>query len=445
MYNDEKTYTVLEASSSLTIEPDFEDTVRLVGLVNGKMVKNGNTLNMTISYLNMTDPDNMPELDAKELSVAKAIDKMFKTDGNKEFSGYYYQSGTELKKTINTVRDQIQAVRNQSLPLSGAVANNVYSHLFQIRSQREVVPALRNQTPQYRYRGHYYRGRSGGDDVSTAKIWAQALGGHARFGASDKTNRGTMKSDTVGGQFGFDWQSSDDFLIGLTAGFAHTRSTQDSDRMIVQDYRAGVYAGTRAGRVNMDAVVLGGVQRYEGRRRTDIEGLSAVSKSSYNGYTVEGGVNLSVETGRMPRRDHTFGIRPYVSANVAYTHQDAYKEKGDTAAINLAVSDANDTSVSVQPGLQFSYMWADAVLTLDAGWQRLLTGGNPTTKAYFISDAARTSFESLADDADKDYLSVSVGLESNLSRRTRLKLWADQKRSKNNVISTLSAALQYAF
>ena len=234
-------------------------------------------------------------------------------------------------------------------------------------------------------------------------------------------------------------------MIGLTAGFAHTRSTQDSDRMIVQDYRAGVYAGTRAGRVNMDAVVLGGVQRYEGRRRTDIEGLSAVSKSSYNGYTVEGGVNLSVETGRMPRRDHTFGIRPYVSANVAYTHQDAYKEKGDTAAINLAVSDANDTSVSVQPGLQFSYMWADAVLTLDAGWQRLLTGGNPTTKAYFISDAARTSFESLADDADKDYLSVSVGLESNLSRRTRLKLWADQKRSKNNVISTLSAALQYAF
>lgn len=445
VYNDEKTYTVLEASSSLTIEPDFEDTVRLIGLVNGKMVKNGNTLNMTISYLNMNDPDNMPELDAKELSVAKAIDKMFKTDGNKEFSGYYYQSGTELKKTINTVRDQIQAVRNQSLPLSGAVANNVYSHLFQIRSQREVVPALRNQTPQYRYRGHYYRGRSGGDDVSTAKIWAQALGGHARFGASDKTNRGTMKSDTVGGQFGFDWQSSDDFLIGLTAGFAHTRSTQDSDRMIVQDYRAGVYAGTRAGRVNMDAVVLGGVQRYEGRRRTDIEGLSAVSKSSYNGYTVEGGVNLSVETGRMPRRDHTFGIRPYVSANVAYTHQDAYKEKGDTAAINLAVSDANDTSVSVQPGLQFSYMWADAVLTLDAGWQRLLTGGNPTTKAYFISDAARTSFESLADDADKDYLSVSVGLESNLSRRTRLKLWADQKRSKNNVISTLSAALQYAF
>lgn len=445
VYNDEKTYTVLEASSSLTIEPDFEDTVRLIGLVNGKMVKNGNTLNMTISYLNMNDPDNMPELDAKELAVAKAIDRMFKTEGNKEFGGYYYQAGTDLKKQINSLRDQIQAVRNQSLPLSGAVANNVYSHLFQIRSQREVVPALRNQTPQYQYRGHYYRGRSGGDDVSTAKIWAQALGGHARFGASDKTNRGTMKSDTVGGQFGFDWQSSDDFLIGLTAGFAHTRSTQDSDRMIVQDYRAGVYAGTRAGRVNMDAVVLGGVQRYEGRRRTDIEGLSAVSKSSYNGYTVEGGVNLSVETGRMPRRDHTFGIRPYVSANVAYTHQDAYKEKGDTAAINLAVSDANDTSVSVQPGLQFSYMWADAVLTLDAGWQRLLTGGNPTTKAYFISDAARTSFESLADDADKDYLSVSVGLESNLSRRTRLKLWADQKRSKNNVISTLSAALQYAF
>ncbi len=445
MYNDEKTYTVLEASSSLTVGSGFKDSIRLIGLVDGKMVKSGNSLNMTVTYLNMSDPANMPELDAKELSVAKAIDKMFKTDGNKEFRGYYYQSGTELKKTINTVRDQIQAVRNQSLPLSGTVANNVYSHLFQIRSQREVIPALRNQTPQFRYRGRYYRGRSGGDDVSTAKIWAQALGGHARFGVSGKTSRSTQKSDTVGGQFGFDWQSSDDFLLGLTAGFAHTRSAQDGDRMIVQDYRAGVYAGTRFGRVNVDAVVLGGVQRYEGRRKTDITGLSAISKSSYNGYTVEGGINAGYTLGLLPRRDHSFGLRPYVGANVAYTHQDAYKEKGEVSAINLSVSDANDTSVSIQPGVQLSYIWADAVLTLDAGWQRLLTGGNPTTTAYFINDASRTSFESLAEDADKDYLSLSVGLESNLSRRTRLKLWADQKRSDNNVISTLSAAVQYAF
>ena len=310
---------------------------------------------------------------------------------------------------------------------------------------REVIPALRNQTPQFRYRGRYYRGRSGGDDVSTAKIWAQALGGHARFGVSGKTSRSTQKSDTVGGQFGFDWQSSDDFLLGLTAGFAHTRSAQDGDRMIVQDYRAGVYAGTRFGRVNVDAVVLGGVQRYEGRRKTDITGLSAISKSSYNGYTVEGGINAGYTLGLLPRRDHSFGLRPYVGANVAYTHQDAYKEKGEVSAINLSVSDANDTSVSIQPGVQLSYIWADAVLTLDAGWQRLLTGGNPTTTAYFINDASRTSFESLTEDADKDYLSLSVGLESNLSRRTRLKLWADQKRSDNNVISTLSAAVQYAF
>ncbi len=444
-YNDEQTYTVLEASSSLTIGTDFESTVRLVGLVNGEMTKDGNNLNMKISYLSMGDSANMPELDDKELSVAKAIDKMFKTDNNKEFGGYYYQSGTDLKKTLNSLRDKIQAVKTQDLPLSNVVADNVYSHLFRVRQQRATNPALQNRTPQFRYRGRYWRGRSGGDDTATAKVWAQMLGGYAKFGASDKTNRGTAKTDMVGGQFGWDYQVSDTFLFGLTAGFAHSNTKQDEDKMMVQDYRAGFYTGSRYGRVSVDTVVLGGIQQYEGRRFTDITGLTAMSKSSYKGYSVEGGVNLSLETGRMPRRDHTFGIRPYVSANVSYTHHDAYKEKGDTESINLSVSDANDTSVSVQPGMQFSYMWADAVLTLDAGWQRLLTGGNPTTKAYFINDASRTSFESLADDADKDYLSLSVGLESNLSRRTRLKLWADQKRSDNNVISTLSAAVQYAF
>lgn len=443
-YNNGATYTVLEAGS-LSVGTAFEKDVRLVGLIDGSMTTDGNNLNMKITYLDMSDPANMPELDAKELSVAKAIDRMFKTEGNKEFGGYYYQAGTDLKKQINSLRDQIQAVKTQDLPLTNVVSNNVYSHLFRVRQQRAVNPALQNRTPQFRYRGGYYRGRSGGDDIATAKIWAQALGGYAKFGASDETNRGTAKTDMAGGQFGWDYQVSDTFLFGLTAGFASSNTKQDEDKMRVLDYRAGFYTGSRFGRVSLDTVVLGGVQRYEGRRFTDITGLTATSKSSYKGYSVEGGVNLSLETGRMPRRDHTFGIRPYVSANVSYTHQDAYKEKGDAEAINLSVSDANDTSVSVQPGMQFSYMWADAVLTLDAGWQRLLTGGNPTTKAYFINDAARTSFESLANDADKNYVSLAIGLESNLSRRTRLKLWADQKRSKNNVISTLSAALQYAF
>lgn len=443
-YNNGATYTVLEAGS-LSVGTAFEKDVRLVGLIDGSMKTDGNNLNMKITYLDMSDPANMPELDTKELSVAKAIDRMFKTEGNKEFGGYYYQAGTDLKKQINSLRDQIQAVKTQDLPLTNVVSNNVYSHLFRVRQQRAVNPALQNRTPQFRYRGGYYRGRSGGDDIATAKIWAQALGGYAKFGASDETNRGTAKTDMAGGQFGWDYQVSDTFLFGLTAGFASSNTKQDEDKMRVLDYRAGFYTGSRFGRVSLDTVVLGGVQRYEGRRFTDITGLTATSKSSYKGYSVEGGVNLSLETSRMPRRDHTFGIRPYVSANVSYTHQDAYKEKGDAEAINLSVSDANDTSVSVQPGMQFSYMWADAVLTLDAGWQRLLTGGNPTTKAYFINDAARTSFESLADDADKNYVSLAIGLESNLSRRTRLKLWADQKRSKNNVISTLSAALQYAF
>ena len=444
-YNNGATYRVLEAGTSLTVKNDFETAVRLIGLIDGTMTQDGNNLDMKITYLDMSDPANMPELDAKELSVAKAIDRMFKTEGNKEFGGYYYQAGTDLKKQINSLRDQIQAVKTQDLPLTNVVSNNVYSHLFRVRQQRAVNPALQNRTPQFRYRGGYYRGRSGGDDIATAKIWAQALGGYAKFGASDETNRGTAKTDMAGGQFGWDYQVSDTFLFGLTAGFASSNTKQDEDKMRVLDYRAGFYTGSRFGRVSLDTVVLGGVQRYEGRRFTDITGLTATSKSSYKGYSVEGGVNLSLETGRTPRRDHTFGIRPYVSANVSYTHQDAYKEKGDAEAINLSVSDVNDTSVSVQPGMQFSYMWADAVLTLDAGWQRLLTGGNPTTKAYFINDAARTSFESLANDADKNYVSLAIGLESNLSRRTRLKLWADQKRSKNNVISTLSAALQYAF
>ena len=169
-YNNGATYRVLEAGTSLIVEAGFEKDVRLIGLIDGTMMKDGNNLDMKITYLDMSDPANMPELDAKELSVAKAIDRMFKTEGNKEFGGYYYQAGTDLKKQINSLRDQIQAVKIQDLPLTNVVSNNVYSHLFRVRQQRAVNPALQNRTPQFRYRGGYYRGRSGGDNIATAKI-----------------------------------------------------------------------------------------------------------------------------------------------------------------------------------------------------------------------------------------------------------------------------------
>lgn len=436
------TTTVLTADT-LTVGEAFKTNFILTGLIGGTVSYDGKNLTVTITYRDMNDPANTPGFDDKERQVLSIFAKMF-DDHPDEFSGYFYLTTDELQKSVNSLRDRIQPVANKDLPLSGTVANNIYSHLFQVRQQRAVAPAPQ-RTPPYYYRGRYWRGRSGGDYGSTAKVWAQFLGGHGRFDASDRTDRSTAKTDMLGGQFGWDWQSSDRFLWGLTAGFASTRIKQDGDEIRIADYRAGIYTGYRSGRFTFDTVLSGGLQKYESDRSTDIAGLSTVSKASYNGYTVEAGVNAGFEIGSMPRRDYRFGMHPYVSANAAYSYREEYKEKGQTSAANLAVGEADDTTVSVQPGVQLSYTWSDAVLTLDAGWQRLLTGGAPTTKAYFLDDASKAVFESLASEADKDYLSLSVGFESNLSRRVRVKLWADQKRSEHNIVSMYSVALQYSF
>ena len=437
-------YTLL-TGGTLTMNGAFRNELNISDYVLIRGFTDGNVLKAQVVYTQIGGSSNFsPE----EQKVASIINNMFIDQDIEEFSGYYYYSEDTLIKKINELRDQISPVDAAALPLAGHLSENAGARLSSLRAPRTSQDSYRQHydAPTNRmYRGKYATGRSGGDKKTPSRVWGQIVGGDGRFRASKKTARGKARLKAVGAQFGADTEIGDNVFAGITIGFAHSETDQSGDETKIKDYRAGVYCGFGVGGLSVDLTAAGGLQHYHSRRGTNITGTKVASKASYKGRSAEGSVNIGYDVLKVPRSSYSFGVRPYVAADVAYVKQDAYREKGTNPNLLLSVSGTNDTSVSAQTGVQFSYRWSDAQVTLDTGYRRLLSGGDPVSTAYFIADASQTRFKSLAETPDKNYLSVGLSLEANFSPYARFALRADQKRSENNLISIYSASWMYSF
>lgn len=443
VYRNGQTYNVVNFN---TLEgfSNFEMRTMIAGFIAADVIQNAGSLDIDVGFIRMSSDPSTASFTAEERQIASIFDKMYLDADNEDFIGYYYMTPDQLKGQINTIRNQIQAVPVENLPLTNTMSSNVYTHLFQVQSSRDASFYPRQYTPSNTYRGGYYRGRSGGSPETDSKLWVQAVGGQLKTDAEKGTNRGTAKTTTYGGMFGYDKEVSNTFLVGLTGGFAYSTLKQDDDEVKVNDYRLGLYAGKRWGRVTLDSLAMAGFQQYKSERQTNIVGLKATSKGDYTGYTAEAGMKLGFDFNRRPQGDHSFLFRTYVSGAVSYISQESYKEKG-SSSMNLRVGSVSDTSVTVQPGLTIGYMWSDAVLSADIGYQRLVTGGTPRMTAYFLADTTQTSFDSLPSDVDKDYLMLGLGFKEHLSRDTLINLWLGSRLSDKTSAFTASVTVSYEF
>ncbi len=451
-YENGQTYSVIEFDNLTSFE-NFEPQSKLSDFIVATPHVNGNRIEARIDYLRMGESAATETFLPEEKVVAGIMDKMYFDDSNKDLKGYFYLSGKELQKEINTIRSKAKPIQKEHLPLAGTMSSQVSNHLFKVNMNRDAATFHRQYRPMQQYRGRYYnrgsvgryyRGRSGGSAPKTGnKIWGQILGGRV-VEEDNVSDRGNVKTRTVGGMIGYDHEISSRSLIGITAGYASGRLTQSSDEINVNDYRAGIYTGSRFGKLTFNTMLLGGFQQYKSERYTEAAGLNALHRADFNGYSAELDVNLGYDFMRLPYRDYSFYLRSYLAANVNYISQDSYEEKGESPML-LGVDSINNTSVSIQPGITIGYTFSQAVLTADFGYQRILSGDSVQSSAYFLADTARTPFESLSAESDKDYINAGVGLKTNLTRNVELNLYAGMRKSDNTEAINFAASLSYAF
>ncbi len=443
-YENGQRYTLINFNT-LTAFENFAPQSMLSDFIVATTHQESDSIDVTIDYLRMSEAEAAASFLPEEKVVAGIMDKMYLDNNNTEFKGYYYLSGQDLQKKINVIRSKAKPVQKEHLPLSNSMSSQISAHLFKTSMNRDAAAFHHRYTPMQQYRGRYYRGRSGGNAYETGnKIWGQVLGGKVVEDGDSSLNKGDVKTRTIGGMFGYDHEFSPQLLVGVTAGFASGRLTQDSDEINVKDYRAGIYTGSRFGRLTLNSMLLGGFQQYKSSRYTEIAGSETLSRADFNGYSAELDLNLGYDFMRLPYRDYSFYLRSYLAANVSYIAQDSYEEKGASSML-LGVDSVDNTSVSLRPGITIGYTFSQAVLTADFGYQRILSGDSVQTSAYFLADTAKTTFDSLSAETDKDYFNAGIGLKTNLSRNVLLNLWAGTRISDHTEALNFAASLSYAF
>lgn len=443
IYENGRTYTVINFDS-LTAFDNFESQTPLTEFIMATTSREGNNILVTVDYSRISDSSRIAAFSGEEKQVVSIVDKMFVEERNQDF-GYYYNYETgDLKKQVNALRAKAQPVQKESLPLTKVMASQVNAHLFTNTMSRDASSVQSPFIPMQQYRGKYYRGRSGGSQPDKNKVWGQFLGGKVKEDGDKKFQQGDADTQSVGAMFGYDYKVSDRFLIGLTGGGARAEMTQDDNKINVNDFRAGIYTGSRFGQVSFNTLLMGGIQKYKTERNLLLGGDYKKSKGAYDGYSAELDLNLGYDFMRLPYRDYSFYLRSYLGANVSYIRQNAYKED-KTSFLALGVDESHNTSVSVSPGVTLGYTFSQAVITADIGYQRILNGYSLKNSAYFLADAAKARFYSTPAETDRDFFNAGLGFKTDLTRSLHFNLWGGVRRSKKTEAFNFSASLSCSF
>lgn len=442
-YENGQAYTVINFSS-LSGFDTFEHQSRVSDFAVTTAHQETGRIDITVDFVRMSEQPVLSSFSTEEQKIVQVFDRLYLDENQSDFRRFYYYSAPELKKQVNLLRSKIQPVQNEHLPLTKVMASRVSSHLFSKSMMRDAASTSRPHVPMQQYQGKYYRGRSGGNEMRRQKIWGQFLGGSVKEDGNSSLNQGNMNTKSVGMMFGYDFDTSDNGQIGVTAGLASSRLKQDASQIDVRDIRAGFYAGSRFGKMTLNALLLGGFQQYKSDRHLLLGGSDSVSRSQFNGYSAEFDLTLGYDFARLPYRDYSFYFRSYLSAGANYIYQEAYKERG-TSFLTLGVDAVHETSFSVSPGFTIGYTFADTVISADIGYQRILSGDSTQTSAYFLTDATKTKFSSLSSDTDKGFFNAGLGVKTDLTHDLKAHLWAGARRSRRTEAFLFSATFSYEF
>ena len=211
---------------------------------------------------------------------------------------------------------------------------------------------------------------------------------------------------------GADYRFSPHFLVGLTAGYAHTDANLDDfgSTATVDSYSPGIYASYADSGWYANASGNYVYNTYSQTRQIDFLGQSAKSGTGGNQGTasLDGGYDF-----------HTGALTYGPLAGVEYTHLevDGYNESGSVA--DLSVSDSNSDSLRSRLGGRISYSLVHCGVTftphLDASWQHEFLDQARGISGQFIGSGLG-SFAVRTATPDRDSALIDAGLNADINR-----------------------------
>ena len=182
------------------------------------------------------------------------------------------------------------------------------------------------------------------------------------------TNRTGFDATTFGGQFGFDYRFSPNFVAGLAVGYTFTDANLDAGLGDIEDQtiRAGPYMSYYEDDWYVDASVTFGWHMFDNDRNIPALGLSA--HSEYDGYDITGYLG----TGYHLELDWNLYLTPIASVLFSHFSYEGFSESGAGGA-NLTLPSRESDSLRSRIGANLAYRFPEMTLRpvpyIYMGWE----------------------------------------------------------------------------
>ncbi|MBL7153009.1 MAG: autotransporter outer membrane beta-barrel domain-containing protein [Phycisphaerae bacterium] len=245
-----------------------------------------------------------------------------------------------------------------------------------------------------------------------------------------------------GNTFGVDYQFSENFLGGITGGFADSTIDYLSshNRTDIDALYLGIYGSYQRPKWYVDNVFTYGDFKYEADRYVSFGAINEHLEGSYDGYQIsdylEGGLNCWL--GDML-------VQPLAGFEFSYLDQDSYTESGGTSA--LFYDDQSYESYKGSLGMKVSkylYQRKDGyfLTQLRGRWIHEFGDAEPSVSAGFASNPSN-GFVVRDAKICRDSALLGVQFDAGLSNNTEISFAYDAMLNADNVYHSFSAGLWF--
>ncbi len=278
-----------------------------------------------------------------------------------------------------------------------------------------------------------------GPESSRPSGWVRVFGA---WGSHDGNgNAGAMDSSTGGILLGADSAVSQNWRVGVLAGYSHTNVDVDSRHSSgsIDNYHAGIYGGGQWGALGLRTGAAYTWQDIGTSRSVNFAGFRDHAKADYRAGMAQvfGDLGYRIDAGR-------YSYEPFV--NVAHVNLDTrgFDEQGGAAALASPgnTSDVTFSTLGLRTTADISLGRLTGTLRGSLGWRHAFGDRTPmSTLAMRGGDQFGVAGVPIADDAAV----VNAGLDIKVGKATTMGLSYSGQFAGNSRAQTVKASLKVLF
>jgi len=414
--------TVLASSAGVVGKFSTVDALPLEKVVYGK----------NVVLLEMSPFASVSGLTPNQVAVAKAVDfaSIHGQQGNL-VSVLQNDSVANLPGDLDRISpDQLTSIFTMGVALDNVQTMNLQRRMDDIRygSHGFSASGFAAAGSGPLYSGGVGSAGPSGDDGKESKEMKEVAPTEDRWGvfitgvgewvnvSGDDNARG-YDITTGGFTVGADYKVTNNFAVGIDAGYAGTASDlTDHGRVFVNGGKLGLYSTYFTGGFYVDTAASGGYNSYD-TRRSALDGTA-------RGDTDGGELNVLLATG-YDWKIGGFTIGPTASFHYTYVGFQDFNENGSLAPLNFPGQ--NQDSLRTAFGMKASYDWKLGGIVikpeLRAAWQHEF--GDNTYSIDSTFDGASDDFRTSGPRVGRDSLLLGAGFAILWNERTSTYLYYD--------------------